>query len=297
MNRPSRRALLLGGLGLGAAGVVAVAAGVEEGVLPGRTWMRGELGLDGEPGRIPQVAPGRVVHGSFVSHARGDVRTRWSIAYPPGSRHRPAGAGRAARAQRRRPVGDEPAPRARPLPRGRCQSRPDSRSRSPPSTEARPTGTDDPTARTPGRWSSRSSCRCCDSGACAPTGSACSAGRWAGTPHCDSARSSAPLRCAAVAAESPALWTNGDDASDSGFRDAASTPSSPCSATRRSSPASPSAIDCGTDDPFHDATQAYVAGFPHDQHPSVHYQPGAHDMDYWRRMAPAQLRFVARHLT
>ncbi|MEO7350943.1 MAG: hypothetical protein ABIR34_06880, partial [Marmoricola sp.] len=58
----------------------------------------------------------------------------------------------------------------------------------------------------------------------------------------------------------------------------------------------PVRIDCGTGDPFWRATQSYVAGFSKGARPRVGYQPGAHDMAYWRRMAPAQLRFVGRHL-
>lgn len=55
-------------------------------------------------------------------------------------------------------------------------------------------------------------------------------------------------------------------------------------------------IDCGTGDPYHDATRAYVGGFPDGDRLVTHFDPGAHDMGYWRRMAPGQLRFVSRHL-
>jgi len=58
----------------------------------------------------------------------------------------------------------------------------------------------------------------------------------------------------------------------------------------------PVRIDRATDDPFHEATQASVAGFPPGRHPLAGCQPGAHTMGYWRRMAPAQLAFVGRHL-
>ena len=50
-------------------------------------------------------------------------------------------------------------------------------------------------------------------------------------------------------------------------------------------------IDCGEEDPFYAATQGYVEGF---QVPPVSgFQPGSHDVGYWRRMAPVQLRFIA----
>jgi hypothetical protein len=84
-RRPSRRTLLLGAAGVSAAAVVGLAAGVDEGGLPGRTRIRSELGLDGRAGHVPSAAPGRVVSGAFVSRARGGVLTRWTIARPPGA--------------------------------------------------------------------------------------------------------------------------------------------------------------------------------------------------------------------
>ncbi len=59
----------------------------------------------------------------------------------------------------------------------------------------------------------------------------------------------------------------------------------------------PVRIDCGTGDPFYDATRTYVAGFPRGHRPTFTFRPGGHDARYWRRMAPAQLRFVGAHLT
>ncbi|HLN78886.1 MAG TPA: alpha/beta hydrolase, partial [Nocardioidaceae bacterium] len=54
----------------------------------------------------------------------------------------------------------------------------------------------------------------------------------------------------------------------------------------------PVRIDCGEGDPFYAATHDYVAGF--DVPPAGGFQPGDHDVGYWRRMAPHQLRFLAR---
>jgi hypothetical protein len=58
----SRRGMLLGVAGAaGAAGVtaagVAGTVGVVEGVLPGRPRLQAALGLNGDPGRVPGVAP------------------------------------------------------------------------------------------------------------------------------------------------------------------------------------------------------------------------------------------------
>jgi hypothetical protein len=77
----SRRGLLLG------AGTAAVAVGglgvaVDERWLPGRTRARRLLGLDGPGGHIPDVTPGRVVSGSFVSQHRLGAQTGWLIVYP-----------------------------------------------------------------------------------------------------------------------------------------------------------------------------------------------------------------------
>jgi len=64
----SRRDILIGTAGL----VGAAALGVE-------------LSRGGLPSGVPNVTPGPRVDGSFVSTARGGVRTGWSISYPPSS--------------------------------------------------------------------------------------------------------------------------------------------------------------------------------------------------------------------
>ena len=77
----SRRTLLIGSAGA----VAVVAAGglaVDEGWLPGRTRLRGALGLDGPADHIPDVTPGRVVSGSFASAHRLGAQTGWSVIYP-----------------------------------------------------------------------------------------------------------------------------------------------------------------------------------------------------------------------
>ncbi len=105
-----------------------------------------------------------------------------------------------------------------------------------------------------------------------------------------------PGRCAAVVAESPALWVRGEDASRSGFEDAAEYARYSVMHRQRDLAGIPVRIDCGTSDPFYAATRTYLAGFPAADRPVAHFGPGGHEMSYWRRMAPAQLRFVGRHL-
>jgi hypothetical protein len=99
-----------------------------------------------------------------------------------------------------------------------------------------------------------------------------------------------------VVATSPALWTDGDDASRSGFRDAEEYAEFSVFGHQDELAGIPVRIDCGTGDPFYRATQAYVAGFPRGAQPRAGFQPGGHDMGYWRRMAPAELRFAGHHL-
>jgi S-formylglutathione hydrolase FrmB len=106
-----------------------------------------------------------------------------------------------------------------------------------------------------------------------------------------------PSRCAAVAAESPALWTDGAGASRSGFEDAAEYAAYSVMGHERDLHGIPVRVDCGTDDPFYAATREYVAGFTVRDRPLTRFASGGHDQAYWRRTAPAQLRFVASHLT
>jgi dienelactone hydrolase len=103
-------------------------------------------------------------------------------------------------------------------------------------------------------------------------------------------------QCAVVVAESPALWSNGEDASKSGFRDAEEYAEFSVFGRQKRLDGIPVRIDCGTGDPFYRATQDYVDGFGARELLRVGYQPGAHDMGYWRRMAPRQLRYVGKHL-
>ena len=105
-----------------------------------------------------------------------------------------------------------------------------------------------------------------------------------------------PSRCAVVVAESPALWLPGSEASRSGFADAAEYARYSVMERQRDLDGIPVRIDCGTADPFYTATRAYVAGFAAGHRPHVDFGPGGHQMSFWRRMAPAQLRYVGAHL-
>jgi hypothetical protein len=55
-------------------------------------------------------------------------------------------------------------------------------------------------------------------------------------------------------------------------------------------------IDCGTGDPFYRDVRDYVDGFPSDADVTSTFEPGGHNPAYWRRMLPAQVDFLGRHL-
>jgi dienelactone hydrolase len=56
----------------------------------------------------------------------------------------------------------------------------------------------------------------------------------------------------------------------------------------------PLRVDCGHGDPFYHAVKDYIEGI--DPPPAGGFGDGGHTHGYWRRMAPAQLRFIGEHL-
>lgn len=84
----SRRGFLIGGaavVGVAAVGVVGGGVLVEEGVLPGKSKLDEALGRCGTALQPPDVEPGPVVSGSFVSKARSGTEVGWTVIYPPGT--------------------------------------------------------------------------------------------------------------------------------------------------------------------------------------------------------------------
>jgi enterochelin esterase-like enzyme len=104
----------------------------------------------------------------------------------------------------------------------------------------------------------------------------------------------APERFAAVAAASPALWTTPgatpaiafDGAADYHRNDVFAGADRLTNMTVR--------IDCGTDDPFHDADAEFATKLPH-ANPGT-FSSGFHDAAYWRSVAPAQIATITRAL-
>jgi predicted esterase len=289
----SRRVLLAAAGGVVAAGAVA-AAGVEEGVLPGRTRLRQALGLDGPAGHIPEdVTPGHVVSGAFTSEARLGTRVGWSIVYP-GS------------APERLPVmvslhglgGDHttaiwklgmdrflPAAVAAGVPRFAVATIDGGNTYYHP----RPSG-EDAGAMVVDEYLPLLERQGLDVSRLAFHG--WSMGGYGALRLTGLLGAS---RVSAVSVLSAALWVDPADASTFGFADAAEYEQYSVMGHQADLDGVPVRLDCGTDDPFYAADRTYVAGF---DHPIAHtFRPGAHNEAYWTRMLPAQLRFVGAGLS
>jgi predicted esterase len=291
----SRRALLLGGGAVAATGLVAAGVGVQQGVLPGRPWLQEQLGLNGEAGVVPDVVPGPVEEGSFVSERRGGVATGWSLIRPPGA----AGvlplvvALHALGADHTTLTGELFG-----LDRFLAAAVADG---VPPFAIAAADG-----GRT--YWHPRPSGE--DAGAMVTdeflpmlvehdvdisrigllgwSMGGYGALRLAGLLGAE--------RVAAVAAVSPAIWTDADEASDEGFESADEYEGFSVFGHQSDLAGIPVRVDCGTGDPFYREVEDYVAGFPPGADVTSSFEPGAHDPGYWRRMLPAELAFLGRHL-
>jgi dienelactone hydrolase len=287
----TRRDLLL------SAGAAAVAVGtagvlVEEEVLPGKYRLRRALGMTGASGRIPDVTPGRVISGTFVSRHRLGASVGWSIIYPGprperlpvmlslhgiGGDHTTAitdlGLDRFLPAAA--DAGVPPFAIAT-VDGGTTYYHP------------RPQG-EDAGAMVLDELLPLLTERGLDTRRLAFQG-------WSMGGY--GSLRLAPIvglpRVRAVAALSPALWTNPDDASASGFADAAEYERYSVMGHQRELDGIPVRVDCGREDPFYDADRAYVDGF--DRPVTATFEDGAHDDAYWTRMVPAQLAFVGRRL-
>lgn len=102
-------------------------------------------------------------------------------------------------------------------------------------------------------------------------------------------------RVAAVAAESPAIWHTAAEAASIAFDSPADFAAHTVFGRQSTLDGIAVRVDCGTGDGFYPAARDYVAGFA--TAPAGGFEPGAHDVGYWRRMVPAQLAHLGRHLT
>jgi S-formylglutathione hydrolase FrmB len=291
----SRRTLLLGG---GATAAVAVGAGigVEQGVLPGRPWVQSRLGLNGTAGTVPDVAPGPVERGSFVSRHRLGVDTRWVVVRPPDAPadlpvvvalhglHQDAetvvgpslGLDRYLAAA----VADGVAPFAVAAVDGGTSywhPRPDDED-----TGAMVVDEFLPLLADQGLDVSRI-------GLLGWSMGGYGALRLGGVLG--------PDRVAAVVAASPAIWQDPHAASASGFADAAEYERFTVVGHQADLAGIAVRIDCGTGDPFYRDVQDYADSLDRSRGPDgaelvSTFEPGAHTPAYWRRMLPAELEFL-----
>jgi S-formylglutathione hydrolase FrmB len=288
----SRRTLLLGTgavVGVGAAGLVAV----NEEVLPGRSLLYRTLGYDGSSGTIPDIAPGRVTSGSFVSRARG-ASVGWSIARPPGE-------------PRRLPVAV--------VLHGRGGDHSSAFSGTylgldrflaaavgggvPPFALASVDGGET-------YWHDREDGDRCetmvlqeflpllqhhglDTRRIGLFG-------WSmggfGALHL--AHSLGIRRIAGAAVMSPALWHTFDETPPGAYDDEADFDRVTVMDQQSTLAGIPVRVDCGESDPFYSATRGYLAGFA--DPPSGGFELGEHDVGYWRRIAPHGLRHLGHAL-
>jgi enterochelin esterase-like enzyme len=287
----SRRSLLLSGAAVGGVALAGVAVGVEQGVLPGRPTIQAHLGLNGAAGVVPDVAPGRVERGSFVSAYRPDVDTHWVIVRPPHApRHLPVvvalhGLGQDAESivgqslyvdrYLAAAVADGVEPFAVAAVDGGTSywhPRPDGE-------DAGAMVVDEllPLLDEHGLDVSRIGLMGWSMGG---YGALRLGGRLG------------PDRVSAVVASSPAIWSNAEDASRSGFADSAEYERFTVVGQQDDLDGIAVRIDCGTGDPFYRDVQDYAESFPSSAGLVSTFEPGAHDAAYWRRMLPAQLAFL-----
>ncbi|GAA3524301.1 alpha/beta hydrolase [Nocardioides daeguensis] len=98
----------------------------------------------------------------------------------------------------------------------------------------------------------------------------------------------------AVGVMSPALWHRYDDTSPGAFDDAADFARMTVFGRENTLADVPLRVDCGTGDPFYAATRDFVRDLP--ERPAGGFSRGDHDIGYWRRVVPKQLRFLAEAL-
>jgi len=290
----SRRSFLTGGVvaaGVGAASGV----GIYEGLLPGRPRLQELLGLNGEAGVVPDVEPGPVLTGSFVSEHRLGETTGWSLIRPPG-------------ADERLPVvvamhalgwdHTTPLDPVLGLPQFLAQA---VEQGVPPFAIAtvdggrgywhrRPTG-EDPAAMVIDELLPRLRRHGVTTERIGLLG-------WSmgGYGALRLATDLGPERVAAVVAASPAVWRDAEDARPDGFEDEEEYEQYSVMGRQDLLDGIPVRVDCGTGDPLYREVEAYVEGFPDGADVTSTFEPGGHAAAYWRRMLPAQLEFLGTRL-
>lgn len=290
----ARRTVL--GAGIGVATLAVLGAGatfaVEERILPGRSKLHQLLGLNGEPGRISSTAPGPTATGSFVSTARLGATCGWTVSYPPGSKPGDAlpvlvalhGYGGDHRSAFGTGLG---------LDRFLAQSvQNGSRPFAVASVDGgntywhrRETG-ENAGAMVTDEFLTLLTQAGLDTSKVGLFG--WSMGGY-GALHLGGVLGDS--RVASIVAESPAIWHTAAEAAHGAFDGATDFAANTPFGREAALTGIPLRVDCGTGDGFCPNVQDYVAGLH--PRPAGGFTPGGHNLDFWRREAPAQLAFAA----
>jgi enterochelin esterase-like enzyme len=286
----TRRALLIGGAATALAGSAAL-AGVESGVLPGRSALHRVVGLNGPAGSIPPVETGQILTGTLTSAARLGTVVEWAISYPPGSSpgdtlpvlivlhgfsgtHATSfGAHLGLDSFQADAVASGGTPFAIASIDGGDTY-----------WHARSSGEDSgrmvtdefiPLLRERGLNTDRLTLLGWSMGG---YGALLLGGRLG------------PATVAAVVAESPALWPSFAEAASIAFDDARDFAENTVYGREGELDGIPLRIDCGDGDGFGPNVRRYIESLT--EPIAGGFEPGGHDMEYWRRMAPDQLAFI-----
>ncbi len=285
--------MLLGGAAaVGSAAAAGV--GVEQGVLPGRPWLQAHLGLNGAAGVIPDVARGPVETGSFTSEHRLGAETGWCVIRPPGAR-------------RDLPVvvalhalGEDHSSLLGPsFGLDRYLAAAVAAGVAPYAIAAADGGRSYWHPRPDGEDAGAMVVDellplLADRGLRAAPDDQIGLIGWSmgGYGALRLGGLLGPDRVAGVVASSPAIWSDPDDASSSGFADRGEYERYTVVGHQDDLDGIAVRVDCGTGDPFYRDVEDYVAGFPGGAEVTSSFEPGAHDPAYWRRMLPDQLAFL-----
>lgn len=286
----TRRAFLTAGVAVVALGGAAEAVNAR--IIPGRSLLYRALGLTGPAGAIPDVAGMPVRSASFVSAARGGILTRWSVAAPPGMKDLPVvialhGYGGSYASLFGRGLGLDRFLAAHLDAGGKpfAIASVDGGNRY---WHPRRDG-DDPAGMVTDELLPRLRSMGFDTTRLAFTGYS-----MGGYGALRFGWMLGPERVRAVSALSPALWTTAAAAASIAFDNPADYAANSPYGRQKRLAGIPLRIDCGTGDGFEPAVRTYVAGFA--AAPAGGFEPGAHDMDFWRREVPAHVRFWAEAL-
>lgn len=278
---------------LGVAAATAAFVSVQDGVLPGRATMHRALGWTGADGRIPDIATGPIVSGSFVSKARGGLRTGWSLIRPPHVTGRlPLVVTLHGRGGDHTTFIDElggPQFLAQAVARGVTPYAIASVDGG--ESYWHPHHGEDAGAMVTDELLPLLAGHGVDTGTLGFHGwsmGGYGALRLAGLLGHKQVRG--------VAVASPALWVDSSGVSPAGFSSAAEYDTYSVFHRQRDLTGIPVRVDIGREDPFYVATRRYVAAFPASAHVRSTFTEGAHEPGYWRRMLPAELAFLGSTL-